>query len=115
MVFALHVFASCVLFAEINGATQDIRLAENNRASHSFTTRMPKALIKTVGKAFLPVDIETEEESEAGRERKLQSRHLMSALQALLHILESHPRLAALMASRAALTPLLACINPLCK
>jgi len=46
---------------------------------------------------------------------RLERGHLVSALNALLHVLEAHPRLAALMASRPALAPLLACIHPICR
>ncbi|KAK9809260.1 hypothetical protein WJX72_012293 [[Myrmecia] bisecta] len=41
--------------------------------------------------------------------------HLVSALTALRNVIEAHPKLAALLASRPALAPLLNCIEPICR
>lgn len=45
----------------------------------------------------------------------LRREHMRAALHALRNILEAQPRLSALMASRPALAPLLACIEPSCR
>jgi hypothetical protein len=45
----------------------------------------------------------------------LKREHMRGALHALRNILEAQPRLSALMASRPALAPLLACIEPSCR
>lgn len=41
--------------------------------------------------------------------------HLTSALTALHHVVEAHPRLAALLAAQPALAPLLHCLEPICR
>ena len=53
-----------------------------------------------------------EEEAERQARRR---EHLELALHALRNVLEAQPRLSALMASRPALAPLLACIEPICR
>ena len=55
------------------------------------------------------------EDAEARKQRELKNAHLISAQNALLHVIEAHPRLAALMASRPALAPLLNCLHPVCR
>lgn len=45
----------------------------------------------------------------------MRRRHLVEALTAFQNVLEAHQRLAALMASRSALAPLLNCIEPACR
>ena len=47
--------------------------------------------------------------------QQLRREHMLGALHALRNILEAQPRLSALMASRPALAPLLACIEPSCR
>ena len=45
----------------------------------------------------------------------MRRRHLVEALSAFHNVLEAHQRLAALMASRSALAPLLNCVEPSCR
>lgn len=54
-------------------------------------------------------------DAEAGRQRQLANDHLLAALKALLTLIEAHPRLAALMATRPAQAPLLSCLGPVCR
>ncbi|KAK9868448.1 hypothetical protein WJX84_004951 [Apatococcus fuscideae] len=59
---------------------------------------------KGIGKASWKEDAQT-----------MRRRHLVEALLAFQNVLEAHQRLAALMASRSALAPLLNCIEPACR
>lgn len=52
---------------------------------------------------------------EAERQGHLANDHLLAALKALLSLVEAHPRLAALMATRPAQAPLLSCLGPVCR
>ena len=63
-----------------------------------------------------PAAEEGEEGPEKAKEEARQDReHLAAALHALQTILESQPRLAAIMASAAALAPICNCIEPICR
>ena len=56
-----------------------------------------------------------EEGQVAGQQAERDRGNVLQALQALSNILQGVPKLTALMASRSALTPLLNCIEPICR
>ena len=52
---------------------------------------------------------------EAAETLKRERAHMSEAVLALRNILEAQPRLSALMASQSALSPILNCIEPICR
>lgn len=59
--------------------------------------------------------IDADEAEEAAEQVARQRAHLTGALTALRNVVEANPRLAALLASKPALAPLLNCLDPICR
>lgn len=76
--------------------------------SRVFIAQGRKGLQKAVSCAVVGLD---EAAEKIARERG----HMSEAVQALRNILEAQPRLAAIMASRPTLEPILDCIHPSCR